>query len=168
MFGWWWPRWKLTFFWSLNCLVLCQVWLTRANVWIWPHLSGRGLVCNAIKSSTCWWMAKFAYYYVTGFKIYSTYSCNSFYLILSFLLRNTLIQCVDRLIKDFDREVKDMESSNDAGTNRMLNERKQSMVWYQYEYQFSWKTLCITISYWIYAFWLQVKELNRYVALKKQ
>lgn len=73
-------------------------------------------------------MVKFAYYYVTGFKIYSTYSCHSFYLILSFLLRNTLIQCVDRLIKDFDREVKDMESSNDAGTNRMLNERKQSMV----------------------------------------
>lgn len=45
-----------------------------------------------------------------------------------------------RLIKDFDREVKDMEYSNDAATNRMLNEKKQSMV----------------------------KELNSYVALKKQ
>ncbi|KAL1834673.1 hypothetical protein DCAR_0104886 [Daucus carota subsp. sativus] len=45
-----------------------------------------------------------------------------------------------RLIKEFDREVKDMEYSNDAATNRMLNEKKQSMV----------------------------KELNSYVALKKQ
>ncbi|KAF2316279.1 hypothetical protein GH714_041620 [Hevea brasiliensis] len=33
-----------------------------------------------------------------------------------------------RLIKDFDREVKDMESRNDPNTNRMLNEKKQSMV----------------------------------------
>ncbi|KAK1374899.1 putative plant SNARE 11 [Heracleum sosnowskyi] len=45
-----------------------------------------------------------------------------------------------RLIKEFDIEVKEMESSNDAGTNRMLNERKQAMV----------------------------KELNRFVGLKKQ
>lgn len=45
-----------------------------------------------------------------------------------------------RLIKEFDREVKDMESRNDPNTNRMLNEKKQSMI----------------------------KELNSYVALKKQ
>ncbi|XP_021895125.1 novel plant SNARE 11 isoform X2 [Carica papaya] len=45
-----------------------------------------------------------------------------------------------RLIKDFDREVKDMETRNDLNTNKMLNERRQSMV----------------------------KELNSYVALKKQ
>ncbi|KDP45989.1 hypothetical protein JCGZ_11892 [Jatropha curcas] len=45
-----------------------------------------------------------------------------------------------RLIKDFDREVKDMEGRNDPNTNRMLNEKKQSMI----------------------------KELNSYVALKKQ
>lgn len=45
-----------------------------------------------------------------------------------------------RLIKDFDREVKDTEAQNDPDTNRMLNEKKQSMV----------------------------KELNSYVALKKQ
>ncbi|XP_062073831.1 novel plant SNARE 11 isoform X2 [Humulus lupulus] len=45
-----------------------------------------------------------------------------------------------RLIKEFDREVKDMESRNDPNTNRMLSEKKQSMI----------------------------KELNSYVALKKQ
>ncbi|KAF3505849.1 hypothetical protein F2Q69_00001677 [Brassica cretica] len=44
------------------------------------------------------------------------------------------------LIKDFDREVKILESGNDANTNRMLNDRRQSMV----------------------------KELNSYVALKKK
>ncbi|WZZ55254.1 hypothetical protein YC2023_055361 [Brassica napus] len=44
------------------------------------------------------------------------------------------------LIKDFDREVKSLESGNDASTNRMLNDRRQSMV----------------------------KELNSYVALKKK
>ena len=32
------------------------------------------------------------------------------------------------LIKDFDREVKSLESGNDASTNRMLNDRRQSMV----------------------------------------
>ncbi|KAG2309082.1 hypothetical protein Bca52824_028830 [Brassica carinata] len=31
------------------------------------------------------------------------------------------------LIKDFDREVKSLESGNDASTNRMLNDRRQSM-----------------------------------------
>lgn len=45
-----------------------------------------------------------------------------------------------RLIKEFDREVKDLEYQNDPDTNKMLNEKKQSMV----------------------------KELNSYVALKKQ
>ncbi|XP_057511603.1 novel plant SNARE 11-like [Actinidia eriantha] len=45
-----------------------------------------------------------------------------------------------RLIKEFDREVKDLEYKNDPGTNKMLTEKKQSMV----------------------------KELNSYVALKKQ
>ncbi|KAI5655820.1 hypothetical protein M9H77_33007 [Catharanthus roseus] len=45
-----------------------------------------------------------------------------------------------RLIKDFDREVKDLEYKNDPQTNKMLNEKKQSMI----------------------------KELNSYVALKKQ
>uniref|UniRef100_A0A803R5L0 t-SNARE coiled-coil homology domain-containing protein n=1 Tax=Cannabis sativa TaxID=3483 RepID=A0A803R5L0_CANSA len=45
-----------------------------------------------------------------------------------------------RLIKEFDREVKDIESRNDPNTNRMLSEKKQSMI----------------------------KELNSYVALKKQ
>ncbi|KAL9231235.1 hypothetical protein vseg_006488 [Gypsophila vaccaria] len=45
-----------------------------------------------------------------------------------------------RLIKEFDREVKEMESRNDPSTNRMLNEKKQLMI----------------------------KELNSYVALKKQ
>ncbi|XP_022736971.1 novel plant SNARE 11-like isoform X2 [Durio zibethinus] len=45
-----------------------------------------------------------------------------------------------RLIKEFDREVKEMESRTDANTHRMLNEKKQSMI----------------------------KELNSYVALKKQ
>ena len=32
------------------------------------------------------------------------------------------------LIKDFDREVKSLEGGNDASTNRMLNDRRQSMV----------------------------------------
>ncbi|XP_058086286.1 novel plant SNARE 11-like [Magnolia sinica] len=45
-----------------------------------------------------------------------------------------------RLIKDFDREVKEVESRNTSDTNRMLIEKKQSMI----------------------------KELNSYVALKKQ
>ncbi|XP_022718273.1 novel plant SNARE 11-like [Durio zibethinus] len=45
-----------------------------------------------------------------------------------------------RLIKEFDREAKEMESRTDANTHKMLNEKKQSMV----------------------------KELNSYVALKKQ
>lgn len=45
-----------------------------------------------------------------------------------------------RLIKEFDREVKDLEYKNDADTTKMLNEKKQSMI----------------------------KELNSYVALKKQ
>ncbi|XP_022772466.1 novel plant SNARE 11-like [Durio zibethinus] len=45
-----------------------------------------------------------------------------------------------RLIKEFDREVKEMESRTDANTHKMLNEKKQSMI----------------------------KELNSYVALKKQ
>ncbi|KFK29390.1 putative plant snare 11 [Arabis alpina] len=44
------------------------------------------------------------------------------------------------LIKDFDKEVKSLETVNDANTNRMLNDRRQSMV----------------------------KELNSYVALKKK
>ncbi|XP_059442711.1 novel plant SNARE 11 [Corylus avellana] len=45
-----------------------------------------------------------------------------------------------RLVKEFDKEVKDLESRNNPGTNKMLNEKKQSMI----------------------------KELNSYVALKKQ
>ncbi|CAN0842737.1 Novel plant SNARE 11 [Linum grandiflorum] len=45
-----------------------------------------------------------------------------------------------RLIKEFDTEVKNLERRNDAMTNRTLNEKKQSMI----------------------------KELNSYVALKKQ
>ncbi|KAM7530908.1 hypothetical protein LguiB_034318 [Lonicera macranthoides] len=45
-----------------------------------------------------------------------------------------------RLIKEFDREVKDLEYSLDSNTNRMLSEKKQSMV----------------------------KELNTFVTMKKQ
>lgn len=45
-----------------------------------------------------------------------------------------------RLIKEFDREVKDVEYKSDPGTSKLLNEKKQSMI----------------------------KELNSYVALKKQ
>ncbi|KAL5720001.1 putative plant SNARE 11 [Ranunculus cassubicifolius] len=45
-----------------------------------------------------------------------------------------------RLIKEFDREVKEEESKNTADVNRMLSEKKLSMI----------------------------KELNSYVALKKQ
>ncbi|XP_039002387.1 novel plant SNARE 11-like isoform X2 [Hibiscus syriacus] len=44
-----------------------------------------------------------------------------------------------RLIKEFDTELKETESRNDANTRKMLNEKKQSMI----------------------------KELNSYVALKK-
>ena len=39
-----------------------------------------------------------------------------------------------RLIKEFDREVKDLQSRNDANTNKMLNEKKQSMVCLLYSY----------------------------------
>ncbi|KAB5573963.1 hypothetical protein DKX38_001157 [Salix brachista] len=52
-----------------------------------------------------------------------------------------------RLIKEFDREVKDMESRNDPDTNKMLNEKKQSMAGFDLS---------------------RTKELNSYVALKKQ
>ncbi|KAL7111313.1 hypothetical protein ACP275_05G080200 [Erythranthe tilingii] len=45
-----------------------------------------------------------------------------------------------RLIKEFDRELKDSDYKNDPNTNKMLTEKKQSMI----------------------------KELNSYVALKKQ
>ncbi|KAL3834968.1 hypothetical protein ACJIZ3_009704 [Penstemon smallii] len=45
-----------------------------------------------------------------------------------------------RLIKEFDREVKDLDYKNDPDTNKMLTEKKQSMI----------------------------KELNSYVALKKR
>ncbi|KAB2622823.1 plant SNARE 11-like [Pyrus ussuriensis x Pyrus communis] len=45
-----------------------------------------------------------------------------------------------RLMKELDREVKNMERINDPNTSRMLNEKKQSMI----------------------------KELDSYVALKKQ
>ncbi|KAL6985860.1 putative plant SNARE 11 [Sarracenia purpurea var. burkii] len=45
-----------------------------------------------------------------------------------------------RLIKEFDREIKDLNYKNDPDTNKMLNDKKQSMV----------------------------KELNSYVAMKKQ
>nr|GMD39237.1 novel plant SNARE 11 [Ipomoea batatas] len=45
-----------------------------------------------------------------------------------------------RLIKEFDTEIKEIKFRNDADTNKMLNEKKQSMV----------------------------KELNSYVAMKKQ
>ncbi|KAL7149995.1 hypothetical protein ABFS83_05G079000 [Erythranthe nasuta] len=44
------------------------------------------------------------------------------------------------LIKEFDRELKDSDYKNDPNTNKMLTEKKQSMI----------------------------KELNSYVALKKQ
>ncbi|KAK7251828.1 hypothetical protein RIF29_35382 [Crotalaria pallida] len=45
-----------------------------------------------------------------------------------------------RLIKEFDKEIKALEGNYDRETNKMLNEKKQSMI----------------------------KELNSYVALKKQ
>ncbi|XP_057518889.1 novel plant SNARE 11-like isoform X2 [Amaranthus tricolor] len=45
-----------------------------------------------------------------------------------------------RLIKEFDREVKKLEGRNDPNTNKTMNEKKQSLI----------------------------KELNSYVALKKQ
>ncbi|KAL3645570.1 putative plant SNARE 11 [Castilleja foliolosa] len=45
-----------------------------------------------------------------------------------------------RLIKEFDRELKESDYKNDTDTNKMLTEKKQSMI----------------------------KELNSYVALKKQ
>ncbi|XP_077239851.1 putative plant SNARE 11 [Tasmannia lanceolata] len=54
-----------------------------------------------------------------------------------------------RLIQEFDREVKEEESRNDPDTNRMLNEKKQR--WFFPLLHFFW-----------------IKELNSYVALKKQ
>lgn len=33
-----------------------------------------------------------------------------------------------RLIKDFDREIKDVEAQNNLETNKLLNEKKQSLV----------------------------------------
>ncbi|KAG5028397.1 putative plant SNARE 11 [Glycine soja] len=54
-------------------------------------------------------------------------------------LTEKLREC-KRLIKEFDKEVKTLENSFDRETNKMLNEKKQSMI----------------------------KELNSYVGLKKQ
>ncbi|KAG6407532.1 hypothetical protein SASPL_130524 [Salvia splendens] len=52
----------------------------------------------------------------------------------------SLIESYPGLIKDYDRELKDSDYKNDPSTNKILNEKKQSMI----------------------------KELNSYVALKKQ
>ncbi|XP_042503557.1 novel plant SNARE 11-like isoform X2 [Macadamia integrifolia] len=54
-------------------------------------------------------------------------------------LTNKMREC-KRIIKEFDREIKEMESRNTPEMTRMLNEKKQSMI----------------------------KELNSYVSLKKQ
>ncbi|KAL7164956.1 hypothetical protein ACSBR2_040785 [Camellia fascicularis] len=54
-------------------------------------------------------------------------------------LTDKLREC-KRLIKEFDRELKGLEDRNDPDTNKMLNEKKQSLI----------------------------KELNSYVAMKKQ
>ncbi|KAF8394736.1 hypothetical protein HHK36_020953 [Tetracentron sinense] len=54
-----------------------------------------------------------------------------------------------RLIKEFDREIKDEESGNPPEVNKLLNEKKQSLLLMAYP------TL------------LQIKELNSYVALRK-
>lgn len=37
-------------------------------------------------------------------------------------------RCCSRLIKDFDREIKDAEAQNNLETNKLLNEKKQSLV----------------------------------------
>ncbi|CAL5355824.1 unnamed protein product [Camellia sinensis] len=54
-------------------------------------------------------------------------------------LTDKLREC-KRLIKEFDRELKGLEDRNDPDTNKILNEKKQSLI----------------------------KELNSYVAMKKQ
>ncbi|XP_070675593.1 novel plant SNARE 11-like [Malus domestica] len=38
------------------------------------------------------------------------------------------VRVIEWLIKEFDREVKNMERINDPNTSRMLNEKKQSMI----------------------------------------
>lgn len=38
------------------------------------------------------------------------------------------VGCCSRLIKDFDREIKDAEGQNNLETNKLLNEKKQSLV----------------------------------------
>lgn len=76
-----------------------------------------------------------------------------------------------RLIKEFDREVKDLEYSLDSNTNRMLSEKKQSMVHFisATRVGFILKVLstycCVNEGYIIS---LQVKELNTFVTMKKQ
>ncbi|KAL6008827.1 putative plant SNARE 13 [Asimina triloba] len=55
-----------------------------------------------------------------------------------------------RLIKEFDREIKDAESANPPEVNKQLNEKKQSLF----------RANKYTLP-------LQIKELNSYVALRK-
>ncbi|RYR31558.1 hypothetical protein Ahy_B01g056369 [Arachis hypogaea] len=60
-----------------------------------------------------------------------------------------------RLIKEFDREIKDGEGRNSQEVNKQLNDEKQSMV--------NAKNLFLFLAYVAYI----IKELNSYVALRK-
>ena len=48
-----------------------------------------------------------------------------FLLVFVFLVRKIILSCLFKLIKEFDRQPKDLESRNDPDTNKMLNDKKQ-------------------------------------------
>ncbi|XP_025688852.1 novel plant SNARE 13 isoform X1 [Arachis hypogaea] len=69
-------------------------------------------------------------------------------------LKDKMVEC-KRLIKEFDREIKDEEGKNPPEVNKQLNDEKQSMV--------SAENLSILDAHVLEG----IKELNSYVALRK-
>ena len=78
--------------------------------------------------------------------------------------------CFYRLIKDFERVVKDEAGHADPNTARMLNDRKQSLVMSRklFELENLFMDLATAILQPSVCPILQIKELNSYVAMKKQ
>lgn len=86
--------------------------------------------------------------------------------LIFYILLNALLFFHCRLIKEFDRELKDEETRNSQEVNKQLNEKKQSMV-----VILPFLLMFVNfISFVFKQFWivlLQIKELNTYVALRK-
>ena len=98
-------------------------------------------------------------------------------------LRKIILYCLFRLTKEFDRQGKDLESRNDPDTNKMLNEKKQSMVCsylyfylaFRYFINFCQNFSFVSVDQILhskcierFSYSMQIKELNSYVVLQKQ